>query len=81
MFISKELNKDDRNKILRERYSLLGNQEETDSDGNLLYIPDLEDKMLYYENCKNPELKEVIGNALTEMMGNPNGDDSWIEIC
>lgn len=75
------MNKEDRNRILRNRYSLLGIPESATPDGRLLYVPDLKDKMLYYENSENPELKMAIGNALTEMMGSPDGDDSWVEIC
>ena len=75
------MNKEDRNRILRNRYSLLGIPESATPDGRLLYVPDLKDKMLYYENSENPELKMAIGNALTEMMGSPDGDDSWEEIC
>ena len=74
------MNKEDRNRILRNRYSLLGIPEQSSPDARLLYIPDLEDKMLYYENCKNPELKMSIGNALVEMMGDPDGDDSSREV-
>lgn len=80
MTIYQGMNKEERNRILSNRYSLLGIPENTAPDGRLLYIPDLEDKMLYYENCENPELKMAIGNALTEMMGCPDGDDSWTEI-
>lgn len=81
MTIYPNMNKEERNHILRNRYSLLGIPETAAPDGRLLYVPDLEDKMLYYENCENPELKMSIGNALTEMMGSPDGDDSWVEIC
>ena len=44
------MNKEERNRILQSRYSLLGIPEQSSPDGRLLYIPDLEDKMLYYEN-------------------------------
>ena len=81
MTIYPNMNKEDRNRILQSRYSLLGIPESAAPDGRLLYVSDLEDKMLYYENCENPELKMSIGNALTEMMGSPDGDDSWVEIC
>ena len=69
MTIYPNMNKEERNRILQSRYSLLGIPEQSSPDGRLLYIPDLEDKMLYYENCENPELKMSIGNALAEMMG------------
>lgn len=81
MTIYPNMNKEERNRILQSRYSLLGIPEQSSPDGRLLYIPDLEDKMLYYENCENPELRMAIGNALAEMMGDPDGDDSWREIC
>ena len=80
MTIYPNMNKEDRNRILQSRYSLLGIPESAAPDGRLLYVSDLEDKMLYYENCENPELKMSIGNALVEMMGDPDGDDSWREI-
>ena len=80
MTIYPNMHKEDRNYILRNRYSLLGIPEQSSPDGRLLYIPDLEDKMLYYENCENHELKMAIGNALAEMMEDPNRDDSWMEI-
>lgn len=54
MTILPNMNKEDRNRILQSRYSLLGIPEQSSPDGRLLYIPDLEDKMLYYENCENP---------------------------
>lgn len=54
MTILPNMNKEDRNRILQSRYSLLGIPEQYSPDGRLLYIPDLEDKMLYYENCENP---------------------------
>ena len=64
MTIYPNMNKEDRNHILRNRYSLLGIPEQSSPDGRLLYIPDLEDKMLYYENCENPELKMFISTIL-----------------
>ena len=80
MTIYPNMNKEDRNRILQSRYSLLGIPESATPDGRLLYVSDLEDKMLYYENCENSELKMSIGNALAEMMGDPDEDDSWVEI-
>lgn len=71
---------EERNQILLDRYATLGISMQPDEYGRLPYVPSLEDKELYYENCENPELKMAIGNALTEMMGDPNGDDSWTEI-
>ncbi len=81
MTIYPNMNKEDCTHILRNHYSLLGIPEQSSPDGRLFYIPDFEDKMLYYENCENPELKMAIGNALAEMMGDPDGDDSWREVC
>ena len=52
MTIYPNMNKEERNRILQSRYSLLGIPEQYSPDGRLLYIPDLEDKMLYYENCE-----------------------------
>ena len=80
MTIYPNMNKEDRNRILRNRYSLPGIPETAAPDGRFLYVLDLEDKMFYYENCENPELNMAIGNALTEMVGSPDGDDSWMEI-
>lgn len=80
MTIYEGMPNDERNEILRERYRVLGIAPEVDFNGRLLYVPDLEDKMLYYDNCQNPELKMAIGNALTSMMGDPDGNDSWTEI-
>ncbi len=80
MTIYPNMNKEDRNRILQSRYSLLGIPESAAPDGRLLYVSDLEDKMLYYENCENSELKMSIGNALAKMLGDPDGDDSWVEI-
>lgn len=69
----------ERNRIIESRYGVLGIAAEYDADGRALYVPDMEDKILYYDNCENPEVKEMVGNALTEMMGSPDGDDSWTE--
>lgn len=40
----------------------------------------MEDKIQFYENCEDPELREVTGNALAEAMGDPEGDDGWTEV-
>ena len=49
MTIYPNMNKEDRNRILQSRYSSLGIPEQSSPEGRLLYILDLEDKMLYYE--------------------------------
>lgn len=41
MTIYPNMNKEDRNRILQSRYSLLGIPEQSSPDGRLLYIPDL----------------------------------------
>jgi len=70
----------ERNLIIEQRCAGLGISPTYDASGRACYVPDLEDKILYYENCENPELKLAIGTALTEAMGSPFGDDSWTEI-
>lgn len=74
------MDEEERNEIIENRCRDYGITASYDSDGRALYVPDMEDKELYYENCENPELKMAIGNALTEMMGEPEGDDSWTDI-
>lgn len=74
------MDKNERNQIIEERCRDYGIPVSYDSDGNAGYVPDMEDKVLYFENCENPVLREEIGNALTQMMGSPTGDDSWTEI-
>lgn len=46
-----------RNKILMERYSLLGIPLKEDNSGNIIYIPDIDDRTHYYENCENQKIK------------------------
>ena len=72
--------KEERNRIIESRCGVLGITAEYDADGRALYVPDMEDKILYYDNCENPEVKEMVGNALAEMMGSPDGDDGWTEV-
>lgn len=74
------MNKEERNRIIEERCRDYGIQPRYDSNGRACYVPSMEDKVQFYENCENPELREAIGNALTEAMGDPEGDDSWTEI-
>lgn len=74
------MDKEERNAIIEERCREYGISPSYDYDGNALYVPSMEDKIQFFENCENPDLKEVIGNALTEAMGSPYGDDSWTEI-
>ena len=78
--VNNRMDKETRNKIIESRCADFGISPRYDSQGRALYVPDFEDKILYYENCENPELKMAIGNALTEMMGDPEGDDSWTDI-
>ena len=72
------MNKSERNRIIEERCRDYGISPSYDFEGNAGYVPDIEDKSLYIDNCMNPVLKEELENALTEMMGNPQGDDSWL---
>ena len=51
-----------------------------DADGNAGYVPSLEDKIQFLDYCEDPVTREIRGNALTEMMGDPFGDDSWTEV-
>lgn len=78
--VNNRMDKETRNKIIESRCADFGINPRYDFQGRALYVPDFEDKILYYENCENPELKMAIGNALTEMMGDPEGDDSWTDI-
>lgn len=78
--IYRGMDKAERNRIIEERCAEMGIAPRYDSQGRAGYVPSLEDKMLYLDNCENPELRGVIGNALTEMMGDPEGDDSWTEV-
>lgn len=80
MTIYQGMNKSERNRIIEQRCRDYGIAPSYDADGNVGYVPDIEDKLQFYENCENPELREALGNALTEAMGDPNGDDSWTEI-
>lgn len=80
MTIYSGMPKEERNRIIESRCDELGITAEYDAEGRALYVPDLEDKILYYDNCENPEVKEIVGNALTEMMGSPYGDDRWTEV-
>lgn len=65
-----------RNKILMERYSLLGIPLKEDNAGNIIYIPDIDDRTHYYENCENQKIKSL----RLVSMNNPYGDDSWTEL-
>lgn len=78
--IYRGMDKDTRNQIIESRCADLGIAVQYDSIGRACYVPSLEDKILYYDNCENQELKLAIGNALAEAMGDPDGDDSWTEI-
>lgn len=78
--ITKSTTIEERDKILRKRYRQNKIRLQRDENGNILYLPDVKDRITYYENCEIPELKTSIGIALTEMMMTPNGNDSWIEI-
>jgi len=70
-----------RNIIIENRCRDLGITPTYDSLGRAGYVPSLEDKILYIDNCENPGLREELSNALTEAMGDPTADDSWTEIC
>lgn len=72
--------KDRMNDIMEERYRDYGIEPEYDEEGKIGYIPDIEDEIAFYENCDDPELKQIRGVALMEMMGDPDGDDSWTEV-
>lgn len=80
MTIYRGMDKEERNRIIEDRCEEMGIAPRYDSQGRAGYVPSLEDKMLYLDNCENPELRGVIGNALTEMMRDPEGDDSWTEV-
>jgi len=73
------MNKEERNRIIEERCRELGIAPQYDSEGRAGYVPSLEDKMLYLDNCEDPELRESLGVGLTDMMGDPEGDDSWTD--
>lgn len=81
MTIFSGMDKKERNRIIEERCRDYGIAPTYDMDGNAHYVPDMEDKIQFLDNCENPELRESVGNALTEAMGDPYGDDSWTEIC
>lgn len=49
-------------------------------EGRAGYVPSLEDKMLYLDECDDLVTRESRACALTEVMGDPDGDDSWTEI-
>lgn len=78
--IYRGMNKEERNKIIESRCAELGISPQYDSQGRAGYVPSLEDKILYLDNCENPELKYIIGNALSEMMEDSDSDDSWTEV-
>lgn len=80
MTIYRGMDKEERNRIIEGRCEEMGIAPRYDSHGRAGYVPSLEDKMLYLDNCENLELRGVIGNTLTEMMGDPEGDDSWTEV-
>lgn len=74
------MDKDERNQIIEERCQELGISPNYDADENAGYIPSLEDKIQFPDYCDDPVTKEIRGNALMEMMGDPFGDDSWTEV-
>ena len=74
------IDKDERNQIIEERCQELGISPNYDADGNAGYVPSLEDKIQFLDYCDDPVTKEIRGNALMEMMGDPFGDDSWTEV-
>lgn len=78
--IFRGMDKEERNRIIEQRCADYGIPVSYDEDGNAGYVPAMEDKILYLDNCDNPETAEIRGNALTEAMGDPQGDDSWTEI-
>lgn len=80
MTVYSGMDKAERNRIIEQRCRDYGIAPVYSQDGRAGYVPDIEDKVLFYENCENPELREAIGNALTAAMGDPFGDDSWTEI-
>mgnify|MGYP003309783500 CR=1 FL=1 len=62
------MDKEERNRIIEERCAEMGIRPRYDAEGRAGYVPSLEDKMLYLDNCENPELREELGNALTEII-------------
>ena len=78
MTIYEGMNREERNKILTERYRDYGIPAKSDGNGNLLYIPDLGDKYMYID--QNEGDPSIYINALNSMLGDPNGDDSWTEV-
>lgn len=80
MTIFSGMDKKERNRIIEERCREYGIAPTYDANGNAGYVPSMEDKIQYLENCEDPELRSTLGNALTESMGDPFADDSWTEI-
>lgn len=74
------MNKEERNRIIEERCQEMGISPKYDSDGNAGYVPSLEDKIQFLDYCEDPTTREIRETALTEMMGDPYGDDSWTEL-
>lgn len=74
------MDKEERNRIIEMRCQELGITPQYDALGRAGYVPSLEDKIQFYENCENVELKEAKGNALAEAMGDPDGDDGRTEV-
>lgn len=74
------MDKNTRNRLMEQRCRELGIFPTYDRDGRAGYVPSLEDKMLYLDECDDPVTREARACALTEMMGDPDGDDSWTEI-
>lgn len=80
MTIYEGMDMDTRNQIIEERCKDLGISATYSHDGIACYVPPLEDKIMYINECSDVMVRQAKIGTLMEMQGYPNGDDSWTEV-